>query len=57
MSLEEDNGLFGFDFDDEDFVTKEKEKVIVAHVDYEARVETDGVIHFDMSLILKGINL
>jgi hypothetical protein len=44
MSLEEDNGLFGFDFDDEDFVTKEKEKVSVAQVDYEAKVEIDGVI-------------
>jgi hypothetical protein len=57
MSLEEDNGLFGFDFDDEDFVTKEKEKVSIAQVEYEAKVETDGVIHFDGQLDLTGIDI
>lgn len=41
---EEENGLFGFDFDDDVFVTKEeKEKVEVSQLDYEAKIETDGV--------------
>lgn len=43
MSLEEEqDGLFGFDFDEDDFETK-KERVIPAQADYEAKIEVDGV--------------
>lgn len=43
MSLEEEqDGLFGFDFDEDDFETK-KERVIPEQADYQAKIETDGV--------------
>ncbi|KAI9362656.1 hypothetical protein BD770DRAFT_407751 [Pilaira anomala] len=43
MSDQEDDGLFGFNFDDDVFVTKEeKEPIQVEKIDYEAKVETDG---------------
>lgn len=43
MSDQED-GLFGFNFDDDVFVTKEeREQVKVDKIEYEAKVETDGV--------------
>ncbi|KAI8066958.1 uncharacterized protein B0P05DRAFT_580784 [Gilbertella persicaria] len=45
MSDIEADGLLGFDFDDEDFVTKEKEKINISQVDYDAKVETDGWFH------------
>ncbi|GAA5796123.1 hypothetical protein EDC94DRAFT_612575 [Helicostylum pulchrum] len=42
MSDQED-GLFGFNFDDDVFVTKEeREQVKVEKIEYEAKVETDG---------------
>lgn len=41
--MSEENDLFGLNFDDDDFVTKEKEVVNVSQVEYEAKVETDGV--------------
>jgi hypothetical protein len=48
MSDQEDVGLFGFDFDDDVFVTKEeKKKVILSQLDYEAKIETDGVIDLE----------
>ncbi|KAI8349394.1 hypothetical protein BD560DRAFT_410283 [Blakeslea trispora] len=37
--------LGGFDFDDDDFVTKEKAKINIAQVDYNAKLETDGWFH------------
>lgn len=43
LEMSEENDLFGFDFDDDDFVTKEKETVAVSEVEYEAKEETDGV--------------
>lgn len=47
MSDQEDNGLFGFDFDDDVFVTKEeKERVVPSQLDYVAKFETDGVRFF-----------
>lgn len=43
MSLEEEqDGLFGFDFDEDDFETK-KERIIPEQADYQAKIETDGV--------------
>lgn len=43
MSDQED-GLFGFDFDDDVFVTKEeKEKVVPSQLNYTAKVDMDGV--------------
>ncbi|KAG2198977.1 hypothetical protein INT47_013161 [Mucor saturninus] len=49
MSDQED-GLFGFDFDEQDFVTKQPTKVQVDKIDYEAKIETDGwFLHSDKS--------
>lgn len=45
MSDQED-GLFGFDFDEEDFETKQPTKVEVEKINYEAKIETDGVGFF-----------
>lgn len=42
MSDQED-GLFGFDFDEQDFVTKQPTKVEIEKIHYEAKIETDGV--------------
>lgn len=42
MSDQED-GLFGFDFDEQDFVTKQPTKVELEKINYEAKIETDGV--------------
>lgn len=51
MSLEEEqDGLFGFDFDEDDFETK-KERVIPEQADYQAKIETDGVHAVKMSCI------
>ncbi|CEP15760.1 hypothetical protein [Parasitella parasitica] len=46
MSLqeEEQDSLFGFDFDEDDFETK-KERVIPEQMNYEAKIETDGWFH------------
>ncbi|KAK4514023.1 uncharacterized protein ATC70_006031 [Mucor velutinosus] len=45
MSLEEEqDGLFGFDFDEDDFETK-KERIIPEQADYQAKIETDGWFH------------
>ncbi|KAI8636367.1 hypothetical protein BD408DRAFT_426232 [Parasitella parasitica] len=41
---EEQGGLFGFDFDEDDFETK-KERVVPAQAKYEAKIETDGWFH------------
>ena len=47
MSDQEDDGLFGFDFDDDVFVTKEeKKKQQMSSLDYEAKNETEGVSFF-----------
>ncbi|KAI9480955.1 MAG: hypothetical protein EXX96DRAFT_564846 [Benjaminiella poitrasii] len=46
MSTEEEENVFGFDFDDDVFITKEeKEKVNISKVNYEAKIETDGWFH------------
>jgi hypothetical protein len=44
MSQEEESGLFGFDFDDDVFITKEeKERVNVSNIEYQAKIDLDGV--------------
>jgi len=49
MSLEEEqDGLFGFDFDEDDFETK-KERIIPEQADYQAKIETDGVHVVELS--------
>ncbi|KAI8365864.1 hypothetical protein EDC96DRAFT_509076 [Choanephora cucurbitarum] len=47
MSQQETDTLLlgGFDFDGDDFVTKEKAKINIAQVDYNAKLETDGWFH------------
>jgi hypothetical protein len=44
MSQEEESGLFAFDFDDDVFITKEeKERVNVSNIEYQAKIDLDGV--------------
>ncbi|KAI7906508.1 uncharacterized protein BX663DRAFT_548683 [Cokeromyces recurvatus] len=46
MSIEEQDDIFNFDFDDDVFITKEeKEKLNISKVNYEAKLETDGWFH------------
>ncbi|KAI8993579.1 hypothetical protein BDB01DRAFT_776774 [Pilobolus umbonatus] len=45
-----EESMFGFDFDDDVFVAKEKKKVTVSNLDYQAKVETDGWFHTDKNV-------